>query len=415
MSSIRGPEMHGGETCGARPDAGGELARSVAARLHAEISAGQLQPGARLGRAAELMQRFHVSRPTLRIAIRQLEADALVTTRPGVGGGLFVLDDAGPGALALSRHISLLGLPYRLFFQIHMPFFEIVAVLAAARAGAAERRDIAAKRLEIGTIHRYADYSVARPHLRKLIMAAAANPALEVIGAALTRAYQEILRGELRLGSTEQDKVRQVKAADDSVVAALVRGDEAETRRCAQTASEIERAVAEDTIRCGMLPERGIPQTLYGGDDEARSAKLADQTARALRRTIHVGKIQPGSRLGSVPELSSRLGVSCDICREALSLIEPCGLISLRRGRGGGVYVGLPDARRLLSAVRGDLLQGDASSDHLREAADTLDEVRRGVAAHPEFAGEADAALQLLDELTALLRALAAQSAIRSI
>ena len=398
----------GGKAC-EEPRAGGELARSVAERLQAEINAGDLRPGAHLGRAADLMRRLRVSRPTLRAAIRQLEANALVRTRTGVGGGLFVLGDAGPGTLGLARHLSLLGLSYRLFFQIHMPFYEAVAVLAAGRARPADRRRIAVRRLEMRrATYSHAQYSVARAELHKMIARAADNPALEAIGAALTRAYREILRGEMRLGHTELDKVRQVKAAEDAVLAALVRGDVAETRRRARAASAVEMAVADDTIQRGMLPERVIPQTLYAIPDEMRTAKLAELTARALRRTIHLENARPGTWLGSAPDLSNRLGVSYDICREALGLLEPHGLISLRRGRKGGVYVGAPNAKKVLPALRDEILRGGAGGGQLLEAARLLRDLKGGVVGLPEFPGEADSAHKLLDELAVMLEEMAA-------
>lgn len=53
--------------------------------LRSEIAAGQYAPGSRLPTEVELSERFGVSRPTVRNAIRQLEALGLVTTRHGSG------------------------------------------------------------------------------------------------------------------------------------------------------------------------------------------------------------------------------------------------------------------------------------------------------------------------------------------
>jgi GntR family transcriptional regulator len=62
----------------------------VAADLRSRLAAGDLPPGARLPTEAQLAAQFHVSRPTVRAALRELEALRLVRTRHGVG--TFVLD-----------------------------------------------------------------------------------------------------------------------------------------------------------------------------------------------------------------------------------------------------------------------------------------------------------------------------------
>jgi GntR family transcriptional repressor for pyruvate dehydrogenase complex len=62
----------------------GEL---VAAQLRRAIVRGELKPGDRLPSEAELVAQYHVSRPTLREALRILEFESLVRVSRGVGGG----------------------------------------------------------------------------------------------------------------------------------------------------------------------------------------------------------------------------------------------------------------------------------------------------------------------------------------
>lgn len=54
------------------------------------IVARQLKPGDRLPQERALTERFHASKGTMREALRSLEAQGLVTTRTGPGGGTFV-------------------------------------------------------------------------------------------------------------------------------------------------------------------------------------------------------------------------------------------------------------------------------------------------------------------------------------
>lgn len=62
----------------------------VTTQLHEAIISGRLQPGDRLPNERELAEVFSVGRPTLREALRVLEAFGLVEIRPGKLGGAFV-------------------------------------------------------------------------------------------------------------------------------------------------------------------------------------------------------------------------------------------------------------------------------------------------------------------------------------
>ena len=66
------------------------LAEMVADTLRARIVGGQLQDGAMLPRQEDLLQEFRVSRPSLREALRILEAEGLITVRRGNRGGATV-------------------------------------------------------------------------------------------------------------------------------------------------------------------------------------------------------------------------------------------------------------------------------------------------------------------------------------
>lgn len=66
------------------------LAEMVAEGLRARIVSGQLQDGAFLPRQEDLLQEFRVSRPSLREALRILEAEGLITVHRGNRGGATV-------------------------------------------------------------------------------------------------------------------------------------------------------------------------------------------------------------------------------------------------------------------------------------------------------------------------------------
>lgn len=63
----------------------GTLVARISEALRTELAAGDHPPGSRLPTEAELSARFEVSRPTVRAALRELEALGLVRTQHGVG------------------------------------------------------------------------------------------------------------------------------------------------------------------------------------------------------------------------------------------------------------------------------------------------------------------------------------------
>lgn len=67
-----------------------EKPEQIADELRALIVSGELAEGASLGREPDLVERFGVSRPSLREALRILEAEGLITVVRGVLGGVVV-------------------------------------------------------------------------------------------------------------------------------------------------------------------------------------------------------------------------------------------------------------------------------------------------------------------------------------
>src|SRR5881397_2852890 len=82
-----------------------KTAELVAATLRRMIVLRQLQEGDYLPQEAELMEHFHVSRPTLREAVRVLESEGLVEVRRGSRTGARV---RVPGPEAVAKPAGLL-------------------------------------------------------------------------------------------------------------------------------------------------------------------------------------------------------------------------------------------------------------------------------------------------------------------
>src|SRR4051812_11362165 len=68
-----------------------KLSHAVAERLRGQIVSGQRKAGGKLPLESELLVQFKVSRPTIREALRILEAESLILLGRGARGGATVL------------------------------------------------------------------------------------------------------------------------------------------------------------------------------------------------------------------------------------------------------------------------------------------------------------------------------------
>ena len=89
----------------------------------------------------------------------------------------------------------------------------------------------------------------------------------------------------------------------------------------------------------------GIP--IASGGSVLRPLKAAEVVARDVVRTIRSEGLMPGHSLPSEAVMLKQYGVSRESLREGLRLLEVQGMISIRRGPGGGPVVGTVDSANL--------------------------------------------------------------------
>lgn len=84
--------------------------------------------------------------------------------------------------------------------------------------------------------------------------------------------------------------------------------------------------------------------TLAPANTRATPTKKAHEiVADQIRQQIVRGELTEGQRLPPEDELTTQFGVARTTLREALRVLESQGLLSIRRGRGGGPVVTHPD------------------------------------------------------------------------
>jgi DNA-binding FadR family transcriptional regulator len=111
----------------------------VAEGIRQFIAEHRLEPGDRIGREEDLVERFGVSRPTVREAVRLLASSHLVRVSKGPGGGIFVAatPEQGIGRTLTASVADLLandGIQLPELLETRMLFAVPMAGVAARRA-----------------------------------------------------------------------------------------------------------------------------------------------------------------------------------------------------------------------------------------------------------------------------------------
>jgi len=122
-----------------------EKPQQIADELRRLIVSGKLAEGDSLGHEPDLVERFGVSRPSLREALRILEAEGLITVVRGMLGGIIVHEPdermtARTAALVLqARNVSLADV-YEARTLLEPVAVRVIASLRSRRAAVAELR-----------------------------------------------------------------------------------------------------------------------------------------------------------------------------------------------------------------------------------------------------------------------------------
>ncbi len=158
-----------------------ETLASRTARALADLSLAAA-PGDHLGAEDELLQRFGVSRPTLRQAAKLVERDRLVSIRRGIKGGYFAArPDARDAIQSLARFLRLKGTTLGNVIQVTRPVSEEAAAAAAERRSAADVVLLDAFVAAIGGHDTPRDLIAAEVELARLIAGMSGNPVFELV------------------------------------------------------------------------------------------------------------------------------------------------------------------------------------------------------------------------------------------
>ena len=202
----------------------------LADQLRKQILGGELAPGAPLPTERDLVLQTRLSRGSVREALRILEAEGLVSTRPGRLGGSVARQ---PGDESLAKYINLFvhgrGISLKSVLQTREAIEPSLARLAALNRTAAERDELvrATERVE----QAYADTPLYLAENVKWHCAIAAASHNELLRAFMVAISSMIYEASAIENFATEDIRRVVIKAHRRILDAIVAGDGAAAER----------------------------------------------------------------------------------------------------------------------------------------------------------------------------------------
>jgi DNA-binding FadR family transcriptional regulator len=187
-----------------------------------EIVERGLRPGDRLPPEAEMMERFKISRASLREGLRLLETYGVITIRQGQRGGPEI-GSMSPADIArtLSLFFRLDGATYSDVFGARLVVEPVMSRIAAERQAPDQLAALRAH-LEIEANSSADDYVQVSNDFHQLVSGLSGNPVLDLLGQSLRALYAErIFRG----GALPEETLVLCREAHPKIGAAILAGD----------------------------------------------------------------------------------------------------------------------------------------------------------------------------------------------
>jgi DNA-binding FadR family transcriptional regulator len=205
-----------------------KVAAILARQIVRDIAERQLPPGTALEPEGVMLERYQISRASLREALRILETQGLITIKPGPGGGPLVSDvDSRDFGRMSTLYYQVLGVPFREVVESRLILEPVMAGLAAERDDdAAKQRlgEIAKAGWDAETNEEWLTLSDA---FHGEIIGMSGNSLLALLARSLKNIYTDRVSG-LMYPDAERDDVRRVH---DAIAKAIMAGDAKKSRR----------------------------------------------------------------------------------------------------------------------------------------------------------------------------------------
>jgi DNA-binding FadR family transcriptional regulator len=230
------------------PTSPADLSAQIAAAIRDAIVSGDLIVDERLPSEAELADQFHVSRPTVREALKRLAAQSLIRTQRGATGGAFVnrisFEEAYPQQITTSTLLlSMNAVSFETACEARYALERSCAPLSAARRTADHLATMRAEVFRQGqpglTDEAFCASDVA---FHRALVDGAANPVLSYQLAGAVEAMQPLMnmitftaRDRARIVTLHTDIADALEAQDGTATADALTALEHETQKLAQS------------------------------------------------------------------------------------------------------------------------------------------------------------------------------------
>jgi DNA-binding FadR family transcriptional regulator len=173
-----------------------KTAELVAARIRRAIVTGELQTGDNLPSEGQLIADFHVSRPTIREAIRVLESEGLINVSRGARGGARITQPdseivARAAGIALQTHSATIQDVYEARVLIEPPAARLAAERRPREAAAVLRPHV---EREFELTEDVVAVTQAIADFHRILMEQSGNVTLSIIALALKGVFEKALQ-----------------------------------------------------------------------------------------------------------------------------------------------------------------------------------------------------------------------------
>ncbi len=133
-----------------------------------------------------------------------------------------------------------------------------------------------------------------------------------------------------------------------------------------------------------------------------RPTTAASKIVALVKDAVFSGRLQPGARLGTEPELARQFGVSRLTVRDALRSLAAMGIVRIRVGASGGAWIaeGNPDAYADALAIQLKLV--GVTEPEITEAQIAVEAMAAGLAARKRTSDDLDRLARVLERAATL-------------
>jgi len=211
----------------------------VVEQIEHAILSGEIRPGQHLPSERDLMVQFSVSRPTVREALRVLQSQGLIASKPGGRGGPQVLPLSGD---TLSRSLNNLARIASLSLS-ELVQFRIVLESSACQLAAAlrteeqlEKMRDAVVRMEAEVAHGSDSFNRADLDFHSAIWEASHNALLRICGEAVAGSILNLMNDRMERSANTTGAMQESVERDRAILHAIETRDTAGAGTAARTA-----------------------------------------------------------------------------------------------------------------------------------------------------------------------------------